>query len=163
MSIWLSCHCDTILDMRNGLAIQSRAHSPPVPQMECSQSPSPQRSVKIRIFQSSNPVLPNYGNALASSAPPPTPMAALFTYTSSRPQRRTASATAASCVAASAASPSISATFNEKMCNDHFSIHCYINGDLRKKNQEICHPQAVYRVVHQLVHYVLLTLRAAFM
>ena len=60
MSIWPSCHCDTILDMRNGLAIQSRAHSPPVPQMECSPSPSPPRSVKIRIFQSSNPVLPNY-------------------------------------------------------------------------------------------------------
>ena len=54
--MWTSSQCGSILNMRNGLGIQSEAYSHPVPQMECkSNSKSPM------ILKNPNPVLPNYG------------------------------------------------------------------------------------------------------
>ena len=63
MSMWPSSKCVSILDKRNGLAIQSGAHSPQSPKWDA--SPSPPRSAKIRIFQSLIPVLVNYDYVLS--------------------------------------------------------------------------------------------------
>ena len=56
LTLFSFCHCGSIVDIRNGLAIQSSALNPQVPQMNCN---SKSKSPEIR----KNPdfsVLPNY-------------------------------------------------------------------------------------------------------
>ena len=58
--MWPSSKCVSILDKRNGLAIQSGAHSPPVPQMECkskSKSPNICKNPDFSVLKSSPPQL----------------------------------------------------------------------------------------------------------